>query len=117
MQRFHRKGVVAVIIGLEAAVGVGLAWINYLFAVWMIDDAVAFAMTPKDWYMVAAKRTAVGMGIAAIFAVGTYWLNRFLWRTHRSWHRFRWTSPVLTALILLSAAIGGIEFLVTKPYM
>lgn len=96
-----------------------LAVFFWLAGVWMIDDSLAFRLTPGGWAAIAIYRAAKGLLAAFIigfpFAVG----NRLIFaRLFPEGERLHWL--VATApgwIIALGSVVGSIQFLIEKPCM
>ena len=104
---------------LEAASGLYLAFVAWLGAVWMVDDAVAARMQAADWYLEAVKRGALATVIAVAFAGLVMAANR-RWLVPRApeWaDGLRRLALILGSGIALAGAAGAFEFAWTKPFM
>lgn len=104
---------------LEAAAAASLAFVAWLNAVWMVDDAVAARMQAVDWHLEAVKRGTLAVVIAAAFgglmmAVNRRWLAP-LAPQWTAW--LRRLAVILASGIAAADAAGALEFAWTKPFM
>jgi hypothetical protein len=113
-----KKIILAIILTFELCATGYLALVSWLWSVWMVDDSRAFAMTTIDWYRSGFFRFFEGAVLAALFGVGTFYLNGLLMKKFDPRPLFR---PAVSAgfavVILVASLAGAIEFILTKPYM
>ena len=104
---------------VEAAGASSLAFVAWLHAVWMVDDAVAARMQAVDWHLEAFKRGGLAVVIAVVFA-------RLVKAANRRWLAPRapqWAAGLQRLAIILGSGIalaglaGALEFAWTKPFM
>jgi len=92
-----------------------LILIAYLIGVWMMNDSVAFRMTPADWYLEALTRFGQSSIVAALLGIPSHYFNRWAFRSRPT------IGMVLTWVafgsVSISGLLGAVEFAVTKPYM
>ena len=115
--RVSRVVIVAVV--LEAAGAAYLAFVAWLTAVWMVDDAVAARMQPADWYLEAVKRGVLAILVAVTFGGLVVAANR-RWLAPRAPQRatgLRRLAVILATGIAVAGAAGALEFAWTRPFM
>lgn len=86
---------------------------------WMIDDGLAFRLTPAGWVAIALSRAAEGIAGAVIIGLPLAVANRVVF-AHLFPHRepVRWLVAATPGwLIALGSLLGSIQFLIQKPYM
>ena len=115
----ERKTIAVLILASEVSLGAYLAFVVWVFSVWMVDDSQAFRMAPSDWYFEGARRLGAALAVGTIFGGLTYFANR------------QWVAPLLSessrlatgiavglgSCVVLSGAAGAIRFVITKPFM
>jgi len=118
-QRLIAIAGIVVLVLTNLAVACPVAFFCYLNGIWMIDDSVAFSLTPAGWGAIALQRAIAGLAAALIvghlFAV----VNRAACG-HLSTSRE--PPPWLVAaapgwIIALGTVAGSIQFVIEKPYM
>lgn len=113
-----KKPTSILILTVEVAVAVYLAFMAWLLSTWMVDDSAAFRMTETDWWLVGARRLGVACIVAIVYAGILFLVNR------------RWVAPqfqssravalapvMLGSTVAAAAAVGVMFFVATKPYV
>jgi len=113
-----RRSAAAVLILGQVAGAVYLAVIVWLLSVWLIDDSLAFRLTPGGWYWLGLQRLGFALAVAVGAAIASYVLNLALVRWFVPDYRrlARYVSIALGGVVALAGVIGCIEFVVRKPY-
>jgi hypothetical protein len=119
MTTSRKELIIATVLFLaETGIAVYITVVVWLLSAWMVDDSVAFRMTPTDWYIEAGKRLLVGVLLGGMFGtlaglVNRRWVVRAFPKSVVVPH----LAAVLGFCIGLGALFGSIEFAVTKPFM
>ena len=111
--------VVIVAVAVEATAAAYLAFVAWLVAVWMVDDAAAARMQPADWYIEAVKRGVLAIALAVTFGGLAVAANR-RWLAPRAprWATgLRRLAVILAIAIAVAGAAGALEFAWTRPFM
>jgi hypothetical protein len=114
-----QKAISVLILIAETALATYLALMVWLLSGWMVDDSQAFRMASSDWYMEAARRFGAALLVGLLFGASAYVANR-RWVTPRlpGWPLLGTRAAVaLASGIVLSGAVGAVQFVVTKPFM
>jgi len=92
-----------------------LCLIAWLLCVWMVNDSMAFRMTPGDWYAKAAVRFLEVCVLSVVFGAVAHFFNRWAFPARPATARL--LTWVLAGAICLCGLAGSVNFAVTKPYM
>jgi hypothetical protein len=100
----------------EVGAAAYLILVGGLIAGWMVDDFVASAMQPADWYVEAAWRAAVAILTGAIFAGLAYLVNVRMVARGFSLRLATTAALLLGALVVAAGVSGAVWFAITKPW-
>ena len=100
-------------------VGIGLAFLSWLAAAWMIDDALAAQLTPVGWIGIAFKRAAIGLFVALVIGFLFAIINRRAFASvFPDRGRPHWLVAGVTGwLSALGTIAGCVQFVIQKPYI
>ena len=109
----------ALLLFVNLAVGLCLAFFFWLAGVWMIDDSMAARFTAADWRGVAFERAATGLFVALVVGAVFGFINRLaLARLFPENTRPHWLIAGFAGWLIVAGTIAGsIQFLIEKPYM
>lgn len=110
---------IAFTIVAEAAALVYVTLLTWLMTAWFIDDHTASQMTENDWYLLAARRLAGDVMVAALLGAIVYGANRLVARVtgHRTSHVPRYSALAFAAVIFVAGLVAAIQFAVRKPFL
>jgi Zn-dependent protease with chaperone function len=109
----------AVVFLLEAVAAFYVVAVTWLLSSWFVDDSVAFRLSPRDWWIEAAYRSAVAIALALVSGVIIWLINRWIFQSvNRPSSKLPIWSGLLVAFAVGIAGVGGaVRFLIEKPFM
>jgi hypothetical protein len=119
MQNAIQISCTALLVIVNLAVGLCLAFFFWLAGVWMIDDSMAVRFTAADWRGVAIERAALGLFVALVVGGVLGFINRLVFaRLFPEMKRPHLIVAGFAGWIIAAGTIAGsIQFLIEKPYM
>ena len=114
-----RNTLPAVILLVETALAVYLAFMAWLLSTWMVDDSQAARMVASDWYLEAVRRLFIVCAVAGAFGSVAFVVNRkWLSRRFPPWARIAERAAILLGFgIAAAGAAGALQFAFKKPFM
>ena len=104
---------------VNLAVGICLAFFVWLYCDWMVDDSEAAHFSSTDWNSVALERLIVGLMTALVSGAIFATINRFAFvRLFPERNPTGWMMAGFIGWIIAAGAIAGsIQFVMQKPFM
>jgi hypothetical protein len=92
-----------------------VAWIS---SSWMTDDSWAARATDGDWWLLAGKRSLIGLAMALTVGVVLLVINRALmyWKLESASARPLRTALIGALVVAAASAAGAIQFAIQRPW-